>query len=97
MPSWNIARVYGKGESVDCLVLRDHNLFRLLSYSDLPVDPELRIRMMSGETVAGLLVGKRRSYSVGGGTVHFAVLSADAQRTAGFHREPTWTLRKRGA
>lgn len=94
---WAIGRAYGRHASVDCLVIRDAKVIRILSYSELPADSTLRVRTTNGEVFEELTQRMQRTYSIGRGSVYLAILSQDAQKLTGFHREPAWTSPRRAA
>jgi len=94
---WAIGRVIGQSDIIDCLVLRDKNIVRVLTYTDVPKGPRFRIRISTGEMLDNLTMRSRRKYSVGGGSVTLSVLSQVEQKMVGFHRDPTWITARRAS
>lgn len=88
---WKMARLRSGDQAIDCLVRKEGQTFRILSYSSLPATADLRLRVAHGDSEADLQVTGYRQYVIGGASVHLAVLAKEQLNAAGFHREPTWT------
>lgn len=88
---WKMARLRAGDQAIDCLVRKEGQTFRILSYSSLPATADLRLRVAHGDSQAGLQVTGYREYVIGGASVHLAILAQEQLNAAGFHREPSWT------
>ena len=87
---WEIGRLNGASTSASCLVQREENGFRILSYEPLSSSDVYSLRF-GNDTEADLLLDGLRHYSVGGGRVYLGTLRKVPNGSMTFHREPKWT------
>ena len=90
MPTdWHIGRLKSANKRVSCLVRKEQNGFRVLSYETLSSDNHYSLR--SGDnTEPDLRLDGSRRYSVGGGWVYLGMLRQAPSGGLNSHREPTW-------
>lgn len=92
--AWKFAEVRAAGsKGVPCIARREADAFRILALEALPGASGLTLAESApGSPSSGLRVAGYRTYSVGGGLVHMAVVARAEQAPAiNYHREPTWT------
>lgn len=92
---WQVGRLRSAQTKVSCLVRKEQDGFRVLSYEPLSSSDEYTLRS-ADETESHLLLDGARSYSVAGGRVYLGMLRQIPSGSMAFHREPKW-MRGAGA